>query len=239
MAHNELTMDSNIIDVAFSRSGTRIAVLMNDCFSVFLWSLRNKPVVAPILESSYPLSGAPDSRPRQIAFLDENEVYILSNSAPNVTQIERTTLETRETKIAYQAADFEQLFSIFTALDHESLWFSHIAQPGKPVSYSSITPQSHDEFAVTACTQSPKADTYWADVVQISEDEVISRSVRFYSRMLTLAACFGDHDEDRGIIREQALVGEKLHLVPRYPGSFTLYHFSASAQICPLGQPRR
>jgi elongator complex protein 1 len=182
MAHNELTMDSNIIDVAFSKSGTRIAVLMNDHFSVFLWSLKGRPVVAPILESSYPLSDAPDSRPRQIAFLQENEVYILKNSGPDDTQIERTTLETRVTKIAHQAAASEHLFSIFPALDHESLWFSHVSQPGKLISYSSITPQSHDEFAVTSCTQSPKADTYWADVVPISDDEVSRLNVHCLRR---------------------------------------------------------
>lgn len=200
MAHNELPMDSNIIDVAFSKSGTRIAVLMNDHFSVFLWSLKSRPVAAPILESSYPLSDAPDSRPRQIAFLQENEVYIHKNGGPGDTRIERTTLETRITKIAHQAADSEQLYSIFPALDHESLWFSHVSQPGKPISYSSITPQSHDEFAVTSCTQSPKADTYWADVVQISDDEVSRLNGPLTSAFLTLAAYFGDHDTVRGLV---------------------------------------
>lgn len=190
MAHNELTLDSNIIDVAFSKSGTRIAVLMNDSFSVFLWSLKSKPVPAPILESSYPLSYAPDNRPRQIAFLQENEVYVLKNAGPNITRIERTTLETRVTKIAHQAANSEQIFSIFPALDHESLWFSHVAQSGKPITYSSIIPQSHDEFEVTSCTRNPKADTYWAEVVQISDDEVgsvntsILRGANFWQHVL-------------------------------------------------------
>lgn len=200
MAHNELTMDSNIIDVSFSKSGTRIAVLMHDHFSVFLWSLKGWPVVAPILESSYPLSDAPESRPRQIAFLQENEVYILKNTGPDNTQVERTALETRLTKIAHQAANSDPLISIFPALDHEGLWFSHVTQRGKPISYSSITPQSHDEFAITSCTQSPKADTYWAEVVQISDDEVSRLNVSLPSRLLILEACFGDHDENRRFV---------------------------------------
>lgn len=200
MGHNELTLDSNVIDVAFSKSGTRIAVLMNDCFSVFLWSLKTRPVVSPILESSYPLSDAPDSRPRQIAFLQENEVYLLKNNGPNNMQVERTALETRATKIAHHAADSEQLFSIFPALDHETLWFSHAAQPGKPVSYSSIAPRSLDEFEITSCTQSPKTDTYWAQVVPISDDEVLLLNVSFYFGLLTLAAYIGDYDKDRGFI---------------------------------------
>lgn len=181
MGHNELTLDSNVIDVAFSKSGTRIAVLMNDSFSVFLWSLKTRPVVAPILESSYPLPEAPDSRPRQIAFLQENEVYILKNNGPSNAQIERTALETRATKIAHQTTGSEQLFSLFPALDHETLWFSRVPQPGMPISYSSIAPQSVDEFEITTCTQSPKADTYWAEVVPISDDEVASLDMFFYS----------------------------------------------------------
>ena len=74
MAHNELALESNAIDVAFSKSGSRIAVLMNNKLSIYLWSLKSRPVPIPIIESSYPLSDDPASRPRQIAFLDENEV---------------------------------------------------------------------------------------------------------------------------------------------------------------------
>ena len=36
MAHNELSLDSNAIDVAFSKSGTRIAVLMNNSFAIYI-----------------------------------------------------------------------------------------------------------------------------------------------------------------------------------------------------------
>jgi elongator complex protein 1 len=174
MAHNELALDSNIVDVAFSKSGTRIAILMKDHFSVFLWSLKTRPVASPIFESSYPLSDASDSRPRQIAFINENEVYILKSNGPNNTTIERTALETRTTKIAYQAADSEQLVSLLPALNHEALWASHINKHGQPVSYFAVTMPSTYEFEAVPYTQSPSADTYWAKAVQLSEDEVIS-----------------------------------------------------------------
>lgn len=170
MAHNEPVLDSNVIDVAFSKSGTRIAVLMNDRFSVFLWALKNRPVPIPILESSYPLLDAPDSRPRQIAFLNETEVYVLKNGGPNNSQVELTTLETRVTKIVHQAADSEQLFSIFPSLGHETLWLSHVTQHGQPISYSNIEPLAADEFQVIPWAQCPTVDTYWAKAVQVSED---------------------------------------------------------------------
>ncbi|RAL09023.1 Elongator subunit IKI3 [Aspergillus homomorphus CBS 101889] len=191
MAHNEVTLDSNIIDVAFSKSGTRIAILENDRFSVFLWSLKTRPVPVPILESSYPLSDAPDSRPRQIVFVNETEVYVLKGNGPNNTCIERTTLETRETKVAYQAVDSEQIVSMFASLGHESLWFSHNLGPTQPITYSSISMPSPEQFEVVPWNQSPSVDTYWAQAVQISEDETLlismTKSGALYANKALLA----------------------------------------------------
>lgn len=174
MAHNELPLDSNVIDVAFSTSGTRIAVLMEKSFSVFLWSLKSCPVPVPILESSYPLSDSPSRRPRQIAFINENEVYVLKDSGPNTDHIERTTLETRESRIVYRAADAEQISSIFPGIGHQALWFSHASQPGRPVTYSSIDSIPEEDINVAAWAESPNVDTRWARAVSISDDEVTS-----------------------------------------------------------------
>ncbi|OOF97813.1 hypothetical protein ASPCADRAFT_141486 [Aspergillus carbonarius ITEM 5010] len=191
MAHNELSLDSNIVDVAFSKSGTRIAILMKDCFSIFLWSLKSRPVVSPILESSYPLSETPNSRPRQIAFANEHEVYILKDNGPNNTNIERTALETRSTQIAYQAADSEQILSIFTSLGRDSLWLSHVKAPNQPISYSYISMPSSGEFQVVPWLESPTVDTYWAKAVQVSEDENVlvslARSGALYANKRLLA----------------------------------------------------
>jgi elongator complex protein 1 len=139
---------------------------------VFLWSLKSLPVAVPILESSYPLSDTPQSRPRQIAFLNENEVYVLRDSSPNTSHIERTTLETRSTQIVYQAADTSQLSSIFPGIGHQALWFSHAPQPTRPASYSCVNPSANDGFAISSWPESPNVDTHWARAVSISEDEV-------------------------------------------------------------------
>lgn len=177
MAHNELLLDSNVIDVAFSKSGTRVAVLMEKSFSVFLWSLKSRPVPAPILESSYPLSDSDSRRPRQIAFINENEVYVLKDSGPNTDHIERTTLETRESRIVYRTADAEQVSSIFPGIGHQALWFSHAPQPGRPVTYSSIDSITEEDVNVAAWTESPSVDTRWACAVSISEDEVMPYNI--------------------------------------------------------------
>ncbi|OJJ44722.1 hypothetical protein ASPZODRAFT_144677 [Penicilliopsis zonata CBS 506.65] len=171
MAHNELPLPSNIIDVAFSKSGTRIAVLMNNSFSIFMWCLKSRPVPCPILESSHSLPEKPESRPRQIAFFNENEVYILRNDGPNQSLIERTTLETRSSEIAYQASDSEQLSSIFSGFDHDKLWFSYTK--GTQISYKTIAPLSSDHFEVTTWEHSPAVNTHWARAVNISDNKPV------------------------------------------------------------------
>ncbi|KGO68497.1 Uncharacterized protein PITC_071220 [Penicillium italicum] len=191
MAHNELALDSNAIDVAFSKSGARIAVLVSSKLSVYLWSLKSRPVPVPILESSYPLSDAPASRPRQIAFLNENEVYVLKDNGPNSSHIERTILDTRTTESVYQAAGEEQLASIFAGIGHQALWFSHARQPARPVSYSSIEDSSSGNLDVAPWGESPNVDSHWARVVSISEDERIliamTRTGALYANKRVLA----------------------------------------------------
>lgn len=196
MAHNELALESNVIDVAFSKSGSRIAVLMSNTLSIYLWSLKSRPVPIPILESSYPLSDDPASRPRQIAFLNENEVYVLKDNGLNSSHIERTILDTRTTESVYQAGDEEQLASIFAGIGHRALWFSHARQPARPVSYSSIEESSSGTPDITPWGESPNVDSHWARVVSISEDEVRLYSLCIWSFLLTLVAHFDCNDEN-------------------------------------------
>lgn len=171
MSHNQLALESNAIDVAFSKSGTRIAVLMENRFSIYLWSLKSRPVPAPILESSYPLSDDAESRPRQIAFLNDNEVFVLKNNGPSSSRIERTHLETRVTESVYQSAETEQLASIFAGIGHQALWISHSRQSARPISYTSLE-ISPDGVDIVPWAESPNVDSHWARAVSISEQEV-------------------------------------------------------------------
>lgn len=171
MAHNELALESNAIDVAFSKSGSRIAVLMSNRVSIYLWSLKSRPVPIPILESSYPLSDTTATRPRQIAFLGDNEVYVLKDDGPSSSHIERTHLETRVTESVYQSADSEQLASIFAGIGHQALWLSHTHQPARPANYSSLE-ASPEGVDIVPWVESPNVDSHWARAVSISDEEV-------------------------------------------------------------------
>lgn len=232
MAHNELELDSNVVDVAFSKSGTRIAVLTTSSFSIFLWSLKSRPVPMPILESSYPLSDAPECRPRQIAFLNDNEVYVLKDTAPNTSHIELTTLETRESRIIYETAESEQLSSIFAGIGHQALWFSHARQIGQPVSYSSIERVDGSDVTIAPWAESPSADTHWARAVSISDDEV--RDYKISSTMtmrnkLTFLASLDQSVENRRLVCQQAGSCKELHIFPGDSRPPSLYYLAALA----------
>ncbi|EPS28691.1 hypothetical protein PDE_03637 [Penicillium oxalicum 114-2] len=172
MAHNELELDSNVIDVAFSKSGTRMAVLMDNRFSVFLWSLKTRPVPVPILESSHPLSDATMSRPRQIALLNETEVFVLQNG-PGASLIERTSLETRETQVVYQTQEAEVLHTIFAGLGHQALWFSHCSKHGSSLSYSKLNIEAQKSVEVGHWTESPAVETHWARAISLPSEECL------------------------------------------------------------------
>jgi elongator complex protein 1 len=231
MAHNELALESNAIDVAFSKSGTRIAVLMDNRFSIFLWSLKSRPVPGPILESSYPLSDDTASRPRQIAFLNDNEVYVLKDTGPRSSQIERTNLETRATELVYQAADSEQLASIFAGIGHQALWLSHTPQPTRPIIYSSIE-VSTESVDISPWAESPNVDSHWARAVSISDHEVRSCLFAIVNYLLTIIAGSYHDDKNRWFVCKQASACKELHLFPRDPISSSVHHFPAPLEIC-------
>lgn len=232
MAHCEVPLDSNIVDVSFSQSGRRIAVLMRDSFSVFSWALKKKgPPPPPTLESSYPLPEAPESRPRQIAFLGDNEVYILNHSGPYQPQIERTTLETRVTKVAYQASESERLYSIFASLGHDRLWFSTAKRSGT-ISYSTISPLPNGELDIAAWPDCPGVDTYWAKAVSVSDEEVRLEQHQFPERSLTRIACFVRDVKDRRPLCKSASSGEELHIFHCDASASYLYNNPTPSQVC-------
>lgn len=172
MAHNELAVESNIIDVAFSKSGAKIAILMRDSISIYSWQVKRRPVASPHLEITFPMLEPLRFRPTQIAFLGEENVFVLRNSRAGQGHIEITNLETTSTAVFYEAAETEQLLSIFTDTGHERIWFSHALQTRLPVKYSSIERLSGVDFQINAWEDGPEVDTFWATAVRNSEDKV-------------------------------------------------------------------
>jgi elongator complex protein 1 len=105
---------------------------------------------------------------------------VLKDNGPNTDHIERTTLETRESRVVYQSAEPEQISSIFAGIGHQALWFSHASQHGRPVTYSSIDLIEGDEVDIAPWAEGPNVDTHWARAVSISDEEVKSLTLLLY-----------------------------------------------------------
>lgn len=166
----DITLESNVIDASFSKSGFRIAVLTTEGFSTYRWFPKNKPVGAPKLEAAHPFSTPGDCRPRRISILNENEVYVLKHCEASQPVIERTLLEDQKTDIIYQPVDPEHVLSMFPSIDQDKLWISR-RRKGKSV-YLTITSSSSNLKEDTIWEQSPAPETVWAEAVHLSDSEV-------------------------------------------------------------------
>lgn len=169
----DLELQSNVIDVSFSKSGSRIAVLTAEGFSIYYWTPKKKPVDSPKLETTHPFSIPGDYRPRRISVLNENEVYLLKHCGASQPVIERTLLDGQQTAIVYQPSDPENVISMFPSIDQDRLWLSR-RRKGKSVSYLTIPSDSKNLNDGQLWDQSPGPETVWAESVHLNDAEVRS-----------------------------------------------------------------
>jgi elongator complex protein 1 len=108
--------------------------------------------------------------------LNDNEVYILIHLDPSQYRIERTTLETRKTSVAYEAAKGEHIRIIFPSLGHECLWFSKSSRGGGLISYSNGISVPGNHFEISSWDASPSLDTFWAAAIRIAIERVYIRT---------------------------------------------------------------
>ncbi|CAI6338307.1 unnamed protein product [Periconia digitata] len=78
MSLQQIALDQKPIDVAFSMSGTRLAVLSEDHLTVYAVDLQKRPVPVPtLLWQSNGLAGV---SPRQVTFVDQDRICVLTDS---------------------------------------------------------------------------------------------------------------------------------------------------------------
>ncbi|KAK2799452.1 hypothetical protein FQN51_006939 [Onygenales sp. PD_10] len=189
MAAFDVSLDSNAIDVAFSKSSTQFAVLTPTGFSLYSWDLKATPAADPELKSFYPVSN-PGSRPKRIVFLGENEVYVLKQSYSQ-DDIEKTVLDTKETTTVYQPTDSIFLSSIFPNIQQTSLWISQEGQNRRAGSYFMTSSDENTGYLSEIPHDGPSQETCWADATQLPDGEPIlfslSKSGALYGNKRLLA----------------------------------------------------
>ncbi|KAF3491898.1 elongator complex protein 1 [Arthroderma uncinatum] len=188
MALCELSHDSNIIDVAFSRTSAKMAILTATAFAIYSWDLKSTSPLEAKLCSSHPISQS--RRPRQIAFLGEDDVYVTTQDEFGGEALEWTRLEANETQTVFVPEETVHISSIFPDSGQDKLWIAQIIQNQKARSYSFIQ-NNGGEASIVAWHESPANDTSWARAIQLpGGDDILftlSRSGTLYANKRLLA----------------------------------------------------
>ncbi|KAF2461618.1 IKI3 family-domain-containing protein [Lineolata rhizophorae] len=78
MALHEINLETNAVDVAFSRSGQRISVLHKGSVALYSYKLLGKPIPQPVLEGRCAFPDPEGCRPRQIRFLGDSKAVVVA-----------------------------------------------------------------------------------------------------------------------------------------------------------------
>ncbi|KAK2749590.1 hypothetical protein FQN57_005812 [Myotisia sp. PD_48] len=188
MALCEISLESNIVDVAFSMSGDKIAILAADGLSIYTWDLNSTSGPEPQFQTFYPLD---TQRSRQVAFLNEDEVYILSQTYFGGEKIERINLQTEVTDIIFVPKETDHISAIFSDFEQKELWVSQITRKQRARSYLYLSVVDSGAASIVPWHDSPSNDTSWASAVELHTGAHIlfslSRSGSLYANRRFLA----------------------------------------------------
>lgn len=119
MAFSEIDLQGNAVDVAVSRSASRIAVLHTESVSVYKCNFAIKPVSHPELVGIYDV---PTTNARQIAFSGDDQLAVVCSEASSaVDTIHQIDLTSEIVSLPYDAPG--KVASIFPRADHENICF--------------------------------------------------------------------------------------------------------------------
>lgn len=78
MAFHSLALESKTVDVALSKSGTRLAVLLQHGLSVYALDLNKRPVPKPSF--LWKCDAVKDYCPRHVTFIGDDQIFVLTDS---------------------------------------------------------------------------------------------------------------------------------------------------------------
>ncbi|EGD93877.1 IKI3 family protein [Trichophyton tonsurans CBS 112818] len=189
MALCELAHDSNIIDVAFSKTSAKIAILSATSFTIYTWNLKSTSPLEATLCSSHAIS--PSRRPRLIAFLGEDDIYVVTQDEFGGEVVEWTGLQSNASKPVFLPEEGVHISSIFPDSEQEKLWIAHISSSKRIRSYSFIRNNGAEDSSVVPWQDGPATDTSWARAIQVPNGDdilfTLSRSGALYANKRLLA----------------------------------------------------
>jgi elongator complex protein 1 len=173
MSFCEISLEHNAVDVAFSRSSSRIAVVTTGGISIYDWDLKGAAAREPKLINTYNFLKKCE-RGRRIAFVGESYVYVLKQRSLLYGEIEKITLATGERTIVLKCESSDRLSFMFSSLQHDELWVARRTLQKKWQSYSFLSSDPDSASTIMTWDQSPAQETSWALASQLAEENVSS-----------------------------------------------------------------
>ncbi|EGC42114.1 elongator complex protein [Histoplasma capsulatum var. duboisii H88] len=190
MAACDIPLESNAVDIAFSKSSAQFAVLTMGGIYLYNWDIKAVPLADPEFQAFCPILTS-SSRPRRIAFLEENEVYVLTQHGCSQGNIERTDIDSKKTTTIYQSNNSSILSSIFPNVQQNSLWICQRGQNSKAGSYIKLSSGGANGPLTEIPHESPGQDTCWANATELPDGEGIlfslSKSGALYANKRLIA----------------------------------------------------
>ncbi|KAI9828566.1 MAG: hypothetical protein M1819_006558 [Sarea resinae] len=172
MSLHDITLKSNAVDVAFSRSGSQVAVLEGGSVTLSNWNLGKRPVSAPSLQRSFPIIVPDGSHPRQICFLGDSRIFILASSgAKSTAQV--LCLDTDEQFLPCDWILQTGVSRLFTSSDHQSICVHSDDRSVSEIKGLDMT-STHQEGSSLSLQQFTKLPLQapWVEVVHYGDETI-------------------------------------------------------------------
>ncbi|KAI5295661.1 hypothetical protein KEM52_000653 [Ascosphaera acerosa] len=130
MAGHELQLKHAAVDVAFSQSGRRFAVLTGQGVSVYDWRLNRRPTPEPALIRHFP-TPVSQARRTRLAMLGENEIVVLGTLAGSKTELTRICIDTGDETTGMYKRDQHRIVSVYPDSSHHHMWYQEVDAHGR------------------------------------------------------------------------------------------------------------
>lgn len=176
MASCEVDVDDNIIDVALSQSGSKIAILTSSNVYLFEWDFQARPVSSPRRIDTFLHKSSLSTRCRQISFRQERELYILQHSTSGHSTVEMLSLESNlgdfSPEVVISDHDCRYINTLFPTIgSHDNDIFVTVGAEENIIRFYNLTagPNSRNLIKPGHCITA-QGGAPWVEAVQYGSD---------------------------------------------------------------------
>lgn len=223
MSLHQLRLDHKAVDVAVSKSGTRLAVLSDKDVAVYSMDITKRPVPKPsVVWRSSTLEG---HVPRHVAFTGDEQIYVLTDSWD---EEESYLWASQGEELVFRGPVLEsgRISSLVSSVDYQRIYLQF--QDGALYEVIADEGQSEGPFQASLVQ---KMTAFTPDIKVYAFDEKV-RSLTIESRQDLIIS---DHcfwlDTNRRVVCQRSPIGPELHFVCSDACSSHLHDYPAPSQV--------